>query len=110
MTGLVPLLRRRLPAALLLIAAGLPIAYAALDLFAKQKAADELLDAGQAFHAEAPVVEADAVHLRWTIAAGYYLYRARLKVEADGALAPGMYFARLVSGTRSASLKCLVLR
>ena len=47
MTGLVPLLRRWLPAVLLLAAAGLPVAYAALDLFAKQKAADELLDAAE---------------------------------------------------------------
>lgn len=32
------------------------------------------------------------------------------RVELGAGLAPGMYFARLVSGARSASLKCVVLR
>ncbi len=31
------------------------------------------------------------------------------RVELGGGLAPGMYFARLASGSRSASLKCVVL-
>lgn len=87
------LLRRWLLAACVLLVAGLPPAAAALDLFGRKPSADDLLDADQAFFAEAPAVEAGAVRLRWTIAEGYYLYRARLKVEPEGPLPPGITIA-----------------
>ncbi|HNK33909.1 MAG TPA: protein-disulfide reductase DsbD N-terminal domain-containing protein, partial [Plasticicumulans sp.] len=86
------LLRRWLPAACMLLVAGLPPAMA-IDLFGKKPSADDLLDAEQAFFVEAPAVEPGAVRLRWTIADGYYLYRARLKVEPEGALPPGITIA-----------------
>lgn len=42
----------------------------------------QLLDPADAFRLEASRPEARRVQLRWTIAEGYYLYRARLRVHA----------------------------
>lgn len=87
------LLRRWLLPAAVLLAVVLPPAVTALDLFGKKPSADDLLDADQAFFFEAPSVEAGVVRLRWTVADGYYLYRARLKVDADGTLPAGITIA-----------------
>lgn len=44
----------------------------------------ELLPIDEAFRLDARALDAESVELRWQIAEGYYLYRHRTGVEADG--------------------------
>ena len=48
---------------------------------------DEFLPVDAAFALSVAATEANAVRLRWVIADGYYLYKARILVRADSALA-----------------------
>jgi thiol:disulfide interchange protein len=69
-----PLITRLLGSLLLLFTA----AAAAID-------DSELLPIDEAFRLEARALDAESVELRWQIAEGYYLYRHRTAVEAEGA-------------------------
>lgn len=68
------LLRLTVPIGLMLAAATLRTPAQLSDL--------DLLPPSRAFRLEVSRPQADRVHIRWTIAEGYYLYRQRLRFEA----------------------------
>lgn len=49
-----------------------------------QAQADDLLEVDQAFSLQKPVVENGAFKIEWKIADGYYLYKKRVNVAAEG--------------------------
>jgi thiol:disulfide interchange protein DsbD len=49
------------------------------------QAADKFLDPKVAFRFSSRRLDANTVELRWTIAPGYYMYRERFKITAEGA-------------------------
>ena len=50
---------------------------------AHAQSADNLLPPHQAFKFSAKAVGPDTVHVHWTVADGYYMYRKRIKLHAD---------------------------
>jgi thioredoxin:protein disulfide reductase len=69
---------------------GTAAAIAALsDAPAANTAQPKFLPADQVFHVGATATGAGAIRLDWWIRSGYYLYRSRLKVSADGGAALG---------------------
>src|SRR5580658_9654797 len=86
----------KLAALVFLLALGVgPIAHAAppssgndldaiLDQSKAPKSGDEFLSPDQAFQFQASAAGADSVQLQWVITKGYYLYRDRIKIAADG--------------------------
>ena len=76
--------------ALLLLLLALPVASAAqvFDLFAPAASETTFLDPGEVFRVDPPVVSGDTVRVTAQIEPGYYVYRHRLSLEADGAEIP----------------------
>ncbi len=67
---------------LLLLLAVMPLAHANSLDFLQQE--DSFLPVEQAFEFESEVIAPGKVEIFWRIADGYYLYKEKLKFEADG--------------------------
>lgn len=76
--------------ALLLLLLALPFASAAqvFDLFAPAASETTFLDPEEVFRVDPPVVSGDTVRVTAQIEPGYYVYRHRLSMDADGAEIP----------------------
>ncbi|HFK2949416.1 TPA: protein-disulfide reductase DsbD domain-containing protein, partial [Stenotrophomonas maltophilia] len=76
--------------ALLLLLLALPFASAAqvFDLFAPAASETTFLDPEEVFRVDPPVVSGDTIRVTAQIEPGYYVYRHRLSMDADGAEIP----------------------
>jgi Thiol:disulfide interchange protein len=59
------------------------LSFGLFTLSANASADDELLDVNQAFQLAAPEVKSGEIHLHWTIAKDYHLYKQRVSISSN---------------------------